>query len=309
MALFNAFGGRQVSTLYGATDQYEVRLELDRRYQSDINAMETLFVQSSSGAMVPLSAVAEVKSGVGPVSVAHLGQMPSVILSFNLAPGISVGEAVARVQETAAETLPPGITTTFTGSAKAFEQAFRTLPMLLLITVILIYMILAILYEHYGHPLTILTALPFAGFGALVTLMLYDEELNIFSFVGIILLIGLVKKNGIMMIDFALQIQREQGAKPLDAIVEACRVRFRPIMMTSMAAILGTLPIALGYGAGAETRRPLGLAVVGGLVFSQFLTLYVTPAFYVALERTVQFFRTRMTAAKAAASPSDTSGP
>jgi HAE1 family hydrophobic/amphiphilic exporter-1 len=290
-ALFNAFGGRQVSTLFGATDQFEVRLELDRRYQSDINAMETLFVQSSTGAMVPLSAVAEVKSGVGPVSVAHLGQMPSVILSFNLAPGVSVGDAVARVQEIAAETLPPGISTTFTGSAKAFEEAFRTLPLLLIVTVILIYMILAILYEHYGHPFTILTALPFAGFGALATLLLFNEELNIFSFVGIILLIGLVKKNGIMMIDFALQIQREQGLKPVDAIVEACRVRFRPIMMTTMAAILGTLPIALGLGAGAETRRPLGIAVVGGLVFSQFLTLFVTPVFYVALERIVGFFR------------------
>ena len=309
LALFNAFGGRQVSTLYGATDQYDVRLELDRRYQSDINAMETLFVQSSSGAMVPLSAVAEVKSGVGPVSVAHLGQMPSVILSFNLAAGVSVGDAVAKVQEIANENLPPGVSTTFTGSAKAFEQAFRTLPMLLLVTVILIYMILAILYEHYGHPLTILTALPFAGFGALITLMLFKEELNIFSFVGIILLIGLVKKNGIMMIDFALQIQREQGAKPLDAIVEACRVRFRPIMMTTMAAILGTLPIALGFGAGAETRRPLGLAVVGGLVFSQFLTLYVTPVFYVALERAIQFFRPKRPASDAGseAAPSDTS--
>jgi HAE1 family hydrophobic/amphiphilic exporter-1 len=202
-----------------------------------------------------------------------------------------VGDAVARVQEIAAETLPPGISTTFTGSAKAFEEAFRTLPLLLLVTVILIYMILAILYEHYGHPFTILTALPFAGFGALATLLLFNEELNIFSFVGIILLIGLVKKNGIMMIDFALQIQREQGVKPVDAIVEACRVRFRPIMMTTMAAIFGTLPIALGYGAGAETRRPLGIAVVGGLVFSQFLTLYVTPVFYVALERMVNFFR------------------
>jgi HAE1 family hydrophobic/amphiphilic exporter-1 len=310
LALFNAFGGRQVSTLYGATDQYDVRLELDRRYQSDINAMETLFVQSSSGAMVPLSAVAEVKSGVGPVSVAHLGQMPSVILSFNLAPGVSVGDAVAKVQEIANENLPPGISTTFTGSAKAFEQAFRTLPMLLLVTVILIYMILAILYEHYGHPLTILTALPFAGFGALITLMLFKEELNIFSFVGIILLIGLVKKNGIMMIDFALQIQREQGAKPLDAIVEACRVRFRPIMMTTMAAILGTLPIALGFGAGAETRRPLGLAVVGGLVFSQFLTLYVTPVFYVALERAIQFFRRKRPVSDAGSegAPSDTPG-
>ncbi|MCC6533557.1 MAG: efflux RND transporter permease subunit [Burkholderiales bacterium] len=291
LALFNAFGGRQVSTLYGAADQYDVRLEIDRRYQADINAMENIFIQAPSGAMVPLSVVAEVKSGVGPVSVAHLGQMPAVILSFNLALGVSVGEAVAAVEEIAAEILPAGVSTVFTGSAKAFQEAFRTLPMLLLVTVILIYMILAILYEHYGHPFTILTALPFAGFGALATLLLFNEELNIFSFVGIILLIGLVKKNGIMMIDFALQIQREQGARPLDAIVEACRVRFRPIMMTTMAAILGTLPIAMGYGAGAETRRPLGIAVVGGLVFSQFLTLYVTPVFYVALERMVAFFK------------------
>lgn len=285
LALFNAFGGRQVSTLYGASDQYEVRLELDRRYQADINAMDSLFIQSPSGAMVPLSAVAQVKAGVGPISVAHMGQLPSVMLSFNLAPGVSVGEAVQAVQGVSDEVMPPGITSSFTGTAKAFQEAFRTLPILMLVTIILIYMILAILYEHYGHPFTILTALPFAGFGALATLLLFGEELNIFSFVGIILLIGLVKKNGIMMIDFALQMQRERGMQPADAIVEACTVRFRPIMMTTAAAIFATLPIAMGYGAGAETRRPLGIAVVGGLVFSQFLTLYVTPVFYVSMER------------------------
>jgi len=302
LALFNAFGGRSVSTLYGTSDQYDVRLEIDRRYQSDINAMDNIFIQAPGGAMVPLSVVAQIKSGVGPVSVAHIGQMPAVVLSFNLAPGVSVGEAFGVVQEAADEILPVGASTVLTGSAKAFEEAFRTLPVLLLVTIVLIYMILAILYEHYGHPLTILTALPFAGFGALATLLIFDQELNIFSFVGIILLIGLVKKNGIMMIDFALQIQREQGAKPADAIVEACRVRFRPIMMTTMAAILGVLPIALGYGAGAETRRPLGIAVVGGLVFSQFLTLYVTPVFYVALERVVALLR-RVRGRHAASSP------
>ncbi len=290
-ALFNAFGGRQVSTLYGASDQYDVRLEIDRKFQSDINAMNNLFITAPGGAMVPLSSVAEVKNGVGPVSVAHSGQLPAVVLSFNLAPGVSVGDAVTAIQEVAAEVAPAGVSTAFTGSAKAFQQAFRSLPILLLVTIILIYMILAILYEHYGHPITILTALPFAGFGALAMLILFGEELNIFSFVGVILLIGLVKKNGIMMIDFALQMQREKNMSPHDAIVEACSVRFRPIMMTTAAAIFATLPIALGYGAGAETRRPLGIAVVGGLVFSQFLTLYVTPVFYVSMESFARFFR------------------
>ncbi|MEO7726044.1 MAG: efflux RND transporter permease subunit [Burkholderiales bacterium] len=293
LALFNAFGGRKVSTLYGESDQYQVLFEVDRRFQSDINAMESIFIQSPSGAMVPLSTVAQVKSGVGPISVAHYGQLPAVMLSFNLAPGVSVGDAVAAVQDVARDVLPDNVSSSFTGSAKAFQEAFHSLPILLMITIIMIYIILAILYEHYGYPLTILTALPFAGFGALLTLLLFGEELNIFSFVGIILLIGLVKKNGIMMVDFALQVQRERGMTPRDAIIEACLVRFRPIMMTTMAAIFATLPIAMGLGAGAETRRPLGIAVVGGLVFSQFLTLYVTPVFYVSLERFTEYFRRR----------------
>ena len=294
LALFNAFGGRKVSTVYGASDQYQVMFEVDRRYQADINAMESIFIQSpTSGAMVPLSAVADVKSGVGPISVAHFGQLPAVMISFNLAPGVSVGDAVTAIQDAAREVLPDSLGSSFTGNAKAFQDAFRSLPVLLLITVIVIYMILAILYEHYGYPFAILTALPFAGFGALLTLLVFGEELNVFSFVGIILLIGLVKKNGIMMIDFALQMQRERNMEPSEAIVEACLVRFRPIMMTTMAAIFATLPIALGYGAGAETRRPLGIAVVGGLVFSQFLTLYVTPAFYVSLYRFQRYFRAK----------------
>ena len=299
LALYNAFGGRRVSTLFGASDQYDVLFEVDRRYQADINAMESVFIQSPSGAMVPLSAVADVKSGVGPVSVAHYGQLPSVMLSFSLAPGVSVGEAVTAIREVADETLPAGVNGIFTGGAKAFQEAFGSLSVLLMITIILIYIILAILYEHYGYPLTILTALPFAGFGALLTLLLFGEELNIFSFVGIILLIGLVKKNGIMMVDFALQMQREQNMEPGKAIVEACSVRFRPIMMTTMAAIFATLPIALGFGAGAETRRPLGIAVVGGLVFSQFLTLYVTPIFYVTMYRFQQYLRRRTASVEA----------
>jgi HAE1 family hydrophobic/amphiphilic exporter-1 len=293
--LYNAYGGRQISSIYGAADQYDVRLEFDRQFQSDINVLRSLHVQSASGSMVPIHNVAEIKSGVGPVSVQHWGQLPAATISFNLAPGASVGEAIENVGAIAREVLPVGISSTFAGSAREFQDAFRTLPLLLGITILVVFMILAILYEHYGHPITILTALPLAGFGALVTLMVFGMELNIFSFVGIILLVGLVKKNGIMMVDFALQLQREKGLPPQEAIVEACLIRFRPIMMTTMAAIFATMPIALGYGAGAEARRPLGVAVVGGLLFSQFLTLYVTPTFYVSMERVVAFFRQRRT--------------
>ena len=291
--LYNAYGGRQISTLYGATDQYFVLLELDPRFQKDINALRSLYVQSSSGRMVPIHAVADVKMGVGPVTVNHYGQLPSVVLSFNLAPSASVGEAVSRIEQIARDSLPAGVTALMAGSAKAFQDAFRTLPILLLITILVIYMVLAILYEHYAHPVTILTALPFAGFGALLMLLVAGMELNIFSFVGIILLVGLVKKNGIMMVDFAIQLQREKGMSAQDAIVEACAIRFRPIMMTTGAAICATLPLAIGTGTGSEMRQPLGVAVVGGLVFSQMLTLYVTPTFYASMERVIDWFRRR----------------
>jgi HAE1 family hydrophobic/amphiphilic exporter-1 len=290
-ALYNAYGGRQISTLYGATDQYFVLLELDPRFQRDITALRSLYVQSSTGRMVPIQAVADVTMGVGPVSVSHYGQLTSVVISFNLAPGISIGDAVSRLEKMAAETLPSGVSAKMAGSAKAFQDAFRTLPILLLITILVIYMVLAILYEHYAHPVTILTALPFAGFGALLVLLLFGMQLNIFSFVGIILLVGLVKKNGIMMVDFALQLQREKNLPPQEAIVQACLIRFRPIMMTTLAAICASLPVAFGTGTGSEMRQPLGVAVVGGLVFSQMLTLYVTPTFYVSMERLTGLFR------------------
>ena len=297
--LYNAYGGRRISTLYGATDQYNVLLELDPRFQRNVNALTSLFVQSNTGRMVPIHAVADVRIGVGPVSVNHYGQLNSVVMSFNLAPGVSVGEASKTVKQLSSEILPAGVSATLAGSAKAFEDAFRTLPILLLITILVIYMVLAILYEHYGHPITILTALPFAGFGALLMLYLFDQELNIFSFVGIILLVGLVKKNGIMMVDFALQLQREKGITPAEAIVEASVIRFRPIMMTTLAAICATLPLALGTGTGSEMRQPLGIAVVGGLVFSQMLTLYVTPTFYVSMERFGRLLQKRREAAPA----------
>jgi len=283
-ALYYSYGSRQVSTIYAANNEYYVIMELEPQFQNDPAQLSELYIQSLSGRLVPLDSVARLVNTVGPLTVNHSGQIPSVTISFNLKPGVSLGPAVAEITRQARENLPTSVVTSFQGSAQAFQSSMRGLGFLLLMTVVVIYMILGILYESFVHPLTILSALPFAGFGALVTLFIFRTELSIYAFVGVIMLVGLVKKNGIMMVDFALAAERGEGKKPEDAIFEACLIRFRPIMMTTMAALLGTLPIAIGFGAGAETRRPLGLAVVGGLLFSQLVTLYVTPVFYVVFD-------------------------
>ncbi|MGE5243947.1 MAG: efflux RND transporter permease subunit, partial [Betaproteobacteria bacterium] len=296
-AFYDAYGPRWVSTIYAPVNEYKVLLELAPQYQADPGALSLLYFKGATGPVVPLDTLATAKQVIGPQTVNHYGQLSAVTVSFGLAPGASLGTVLSDVRRVAAEVLPSGVNGQFQGAAKAFQSSLSNLAVLLVIAVMVVYIVLGILYESYVHPLTILSGLPSAGFGALVTLLVFRLDLNIYAFVGMIMLIGIVEKNAIMQIDFALEAERG-GMTPEQAIYQGCLIRFRPIMMTTMAALLGAVPIALGYGAGGEARQPLGLVVVGGLLFSQLVTLYLTPVVYTYMAQFQERLGSRATVAQ-----------
>jgi multidrug efflux pump len=292
--LDDAFGQRQVSTIFTQLNQYHVVLEVDPRFQKGPHDLKDIYIRSAQGGAVPLGAFTRIERQTTPLAVNHQGQFPVVTVSFNLAPGASLGDAVNAIQKAKTDlNMPLSIQAEFQGSAQAFRASLTNEPLLILAALITVYIVLGVLYESYIHPITILSTLPSAGVGALLALMLCRMELDVIGLIGIILLIGIVKKNAIMMIDFALEAERQEGKSPVDAIFEACLLRFRPIMMTTMAALLGGVPLALGTGPGAELRRPLGITIIGGLIFSQILTLYTTPVIYLAFDKLARFFGRR----------------